>query len=122
MSKDYWLMARILRPLAIGLGSCLVSDRIIEDGLPVGYMCRDSPEGSSDSGWRFYGGDESQAYADDPSHVRLRDVNAVANFDPTIVPLLSDPVGSAYGRGDHGQWLKTVHRTTPTPNNRWRGP
>ena len=44
-------------------GGCFASDRITVDGLPVGYMYREIPDGESpfgeyDSGWRFFAGDE----------------------------------------------------------------
>ena len=106
MRKHFRLSAEQIKPLAVGLGSCVASDRITVDGLPVGYMYRESPDGSGDSGWRFFGGDESQAYSDDPSHFAIYDVNTIANYDSTIIPLLSEPAGSAYGRDDHGRWSK----------------
>jgi len=106
MRKHFRLSAEQIKPLAVGYGSCLASDRITVDGFRVGYMYRETPDGSGDSGWRFFGGDESQAYSDDPSHFALYDVNTIANYDSAIIPLLSEPVGSAYGRDELGQWLK----------------
>jgi hypothetical protein len=105
MRKHFRLSAEQIKPLAVGYGSCLASDRITVDGSPVGFMYRESPDGSGDSGWRFFGGDEFQAYSDDPSHFAMYDVNTIANYDSAIIPLLSDPV-SAYGRDELGQWLK----------------
>lgn len=106
MGKRFRLTAEEIRPLAVGLGSCLASDRITVDGLPVGYLYRASPDNSTDSGWRFFAGDESQGYADDPGNFAVYDVNTIANYDATIIPLLSEPTGSAYGRDEAGRWLK----------------
>jgi len=106
MHKQFRLTADQIKPIAVGLGSCIASDRITVDGLPVGYMYREASDGGVDSGWRFFAGDETQAYTDDPSHFAIYDVNTIANYDATIIPLLSAPEGSAYGRGDAGQWLK----------------
>ncbi len=106
MPKHFRLTAEQIRPLAIGLGSCIASDRITVDGIPVGYMYHEASDGGSDSGWRFFGGDETQAYSDDASHFAMYDVNTIANYDATIIPFLSAPAGSAYGRDESGQWLK----------------
>jgi len=106
MGKQFRLASGQIKPLAVGLGSCIASDRITVDGMPVGYMYREASDGDVDSGWRFFAGDETQAYSDDASHFEIYDVNTIANYDATIIPLLSAPEGSAYGRGDAGHWLE----------------
>jgi len=108
MGKHFRLTAEEIKLLVPGYGSCLASDRITVDGMPVGYMYREAPhsEWDADSGWRFFAGDESQAYSDDASNFALYHVNTIANYDPTIIPLLSAPEGSAYGRDDNGHWLQ----------------
>jgi hypothetical protein len=67
-------------------------------------MYRETPDSDNDSGWRFFSGDETQAYADDPSNFSLYDVNTIANYDEAIIPLLWAPVGSAYSRKELGKW------------------
>ena len=62
-------------------------------------MYRQKPSSTGDSGWVFFSGEESQDYLDDPSHLALYDVNTIANYDPSITPMLTAPFGSAYGRG-----------------------
>ncbi|HZP59545.1 MAG TPA: DUF2185 domain-containing protein [Opitutaceae bacterium] len=52
----------------------------------------------ADSGWRFFSGEEDQAYVDDSSHTMIYDVNTIANYDPAIIPYLTAPFGSAFGR------------------------
>ena len=42
-----------------------------------------------DNGWRFFAGDETQEYLDDPSHSAIYELNTVANYDPDIIPHLS---------------------------------
>ncbi len=105
MAKRFRLATADIRPLALGFGSCLASDRIPVDGLPVGYMYRESPDRPGDSGWRFLAGDESQEYLDDPSHLAIYDVNTIANYDSRIVSLLSASIGSAYER-NNGVWVQ----------------
>ena len=106
MAKHFRLSAEQIRSLAVGLGSCIASDRITVDGEPIGYMYRAAPDSSGDSGWRFFSGDESQGYSDEPSHFAIYDVNTIANYDTSIIPLLAEPVGSAYGRDESGQWSR----------------
>jgi hypothetical protein len=71
----------IRRDLAPGRGSCLASDLITIEGSRVGFMYREEPDNSIDSGWRFFTGTESQEFVDDPKNLGLYDVNAIANYD-----------------------------------------
>ena len=98
MTKRYRLDASEFRTLVVGHGFCLASDHITVDGMRVGFMYREEPDSSDDSGWVFLSGLESQEYLDEPSNLALYDLNTIANYDPAIVPFLEDPVGSAYGR------------------------
>jgi hypothetical protein len=61
-------------------------------------MYREEPDDEIDSGWRFFAGTESQEYLDDPDNMALYDVNTIANYDQSIVPLLDAPTGSAFER------------------------
>ena len=92
-----------MRPLAEGRGSCMASDRITIDGKGVGFMYREAPSDSIDSGWRFLSGEETQEYADQPKNFAIYDVNTIANYDPSIISYLDAPIGSAFGRGEDGE-------------------
>ena len=92
-----------MRPLAEGRGSCIASDRITVDGKPVGFMYRETPRDPIDSGWHFFSGEETQAYADQPANFALYDVNTIANYDPSIIVHLDAPYGAAFGRGKDGK-------------------
>lgn len=94
--KQSRLSAADIRDLASGHGACVASDHITVGGQPVGFMYRMSPETEVDSGWVFMSGQESQAYMDDPDHLALYDVNTVAHYDPSIIPLLDAPYGSVF--------------------------
>ena len=85
-----------IKSVVAGIGSCFASDRIPVDGMKVGYMYRKSPDDAIDSGWRFFAGDESREYADNPSHFAIYDVNTIANYDPTIVELLEKSAPCAF--------------------------
>jgi hypothetical protein len=98
MAKHYRLEASEIRPLVSGHGYCLPSDHITVHGRRVGFMYCQEPDAEGDSGWVYLSGLESQEYLDEPSNSALYDVNTIANYDPTIIPYLTDPVGVAYAR------------------------
>lgn len=105
--KRFSLTADQIRPLANGRGGCLATDRVVVDGQRIGYMYRELPDSSIDSGWRFFAGDESNDYVNDPQNLGIYDVNTIANYDPLIIPLLSEPVGSVFARDPQkGQFVK----------------
>lgn len=94
--KRYKLTAADLRPIAEGFGACVASDKITVDGWPVRFMYREAAIHRDDSGWRFLSGLESEAYINEPSNYAFYDCNTIANYDPTIVPHLGAPIGSAF--------------------------
>lgn len=96
-TKRYAKSAAEFKPLAVGHGGCIATDRITVEGRRVGYCYREPPEGV-DSGWRFFAGDESDAYLSKHTNLDMYDCNTIANYDPEIVPLLEAPVGSAFVR------------------------
>ena len=96
--KKFKLTATEIKDLVFGLGECLATDHITVDGKKIGYMYREEPDRPEDSGWRFFSGEETQDYVDDPSHIEIYDVNTIANYDSDIIPYLESPFGSAFGR------------------------
>ena len=75
------------------MGYCIATDRITVDGEKVGYMYREQPDDSSDGGWRFFAGDESQDYINNPDNISIYDVNTIANYDPSIIKYLDSDIG-----------------------------
>ncbi len=75
-------------------GACFASDKITVDGLPVGYMYRETPDDDNDNGWRFFSGTEDQTYVDNPNNISIYDTNTIANYDQTIIPYLKLPIGT----------------------------
>ena len=80
------------------MGGCYATDKILVDGMKVGYMSCSEPEGACHSGWTFMSGTETQEYADDPNNWALYEVNTVVNYDKSIIPYLNSPFKTAYGR------------------------
>ena len=88
-----------------GPNGCFLTDRIAVDGCKVGWCYREEPEqGFPDSGWRFFSGDESEAYIAEISHTGVYDLNTVCNLDPEVIPLLDAPYRSAFVRGEDGKF------------------
>jgi hypothetical protein len=68
-------------------------------------MYREEPDSAIDSGWRFFAGDESQAYADQADNFAVYDVNTIANYDRAIIQFLNAPIGCAYARAPDGGFV-----------------
>jgi hypothetical protein len=94
--KKFKLRADQIKDLVRPMGGALATDRITVDGMAVGYMYREAPDRPEDSGWRFFAGDESQAYVDDSANTTVYAVNTIANYDPDIIPYLESPAPCAF--------------------------
>ena len=84
---------------------CFATNRITVDGEKVGYMYREEPDADSDfpdSGWRFFAGDETEEYTDDPENINVFSLNTVCNYDSSIIPYLDAPYGSCFIRTEKG--------------------
>jgi len=102
MTKKLHLSPDQIKPLATGLGTCIATDKITVQGLPVRFMYREQPVNSADSGWRFLSGMESDAYMENAQNQGAHDVNVIANGDPSVIPFLAAPIGSAFEKAEEG--------------------
>ena len=97
--KEYLLDARDIRPLIPTRMGCIATDRITVDGKRVGFCYREKTNGTQpDSGWRFFAGDETDEYLDDPDKSALFCLNTIANYDRSILSILDSPAGTAFFR------------------------
>lgn len=110
MKKFFRSREQIKQLIPANLGACFITDRVMVDGLKIGYMYREEPERSEDSGWRFFVGDESQDYIDDLSHTGLYSVNTAANYDPDIIPYLKTPAPCAFEKIAGGNKYQRVEQ------------
>lgn len=111
MSKKLHLSPDQIKLLVAGLGTCIATDKITVQGLPVRFMYREHPVNQADSGWRFLSGLESDAYMENANNQGAHDVNLIANIDPSVIPHLKAEIGAAFekasGTGDFqaaGDW------------------
>lgn len=98
MTKDFKLKAGDIKDISISLGYCYATDYITVEGKPVGFMYRQKPDMEQDSGWRFFSGEESEEYINNPNNTSIDDVNTIANYDLSIIPFLNYPIGSVFER------------------------
>lgn len=108
MAKTFKLPADQIKPLVEDNRGAYASDEITVEGRAVGYMYREPADYPEDSGWRFFAGTESQAYADDPKNFDIYSVNTIANYDNDIIPLLNAPAGSQFERNRETGKLEPV--------------
>jgi hypothetical protein len=95
------------------MGRCLASDRITVDGMKVGYMYREEPVDDAGSGWHYFAGDENQQCADNPDCFGIYDLNTICNHDRAVIPYLSAPFGSAFGREAGSDLFQAENLETP---------
>ncbi len=103
--KTFCLKKEYIREIVKGYGACIATDRILVDGMRVGYMYREPPDNNIDSGWRFMCGDENAEYMDNPDNHGVYDVNTLVNYDSDILPYLDAPVGSRFSRDNESRKL-----------------
>lgn len=106
MKKKFKKDASEIKPLIPSMGYCYATAMITVEGKKVGYMYRERPEKVNDSGWRFFAGDESEKYNEDPENISIYDVNTIANYDPDIIPFLNSPINTAFGRSKSGKFVQ----------------
>lgn len=88
-------------------GGCIVSNQIAE-GHEIGYMYREEAQTDRwpDTGWRFFTGEESEEYVNDPDHFTVWTLNDICNVDPTILGFVEAEYGRAYGKDENGEWVR----------------
>lgn len=85
---------------------CFATDRIIVDGAKIGFMYREKPLDSQDSGWRFMAGDENAEYMNDTSKSGIYHLNTLCNYEPNIIKFLDEPYGSVFIRKENDEFVK----------------
>jgi hypothetical protein len=78
--------------------SALVSRKIVDDGEPVRFMYRQTPDRAEDSGWRMMSGFEDDAYRDRPENIAVVRLSEIGDRDKRVNALLDEPVGSVFER------------------------
>ena len=80
------------------IGYVLASKWLVENNMKVRFMYREEPDNTSDSGWRFFSGNESDEYVNNPENIGLYSIETISQIDPDVIPLLNNDVGTAFER------------------------
>lgn len=80
----------------------IATDRILCEGYRISVMFREPAVAESDSGWRFFAGDEDQDYIQNGNNFGALDLNLICNYSPDAIEFLSMPVGTLVARNDEG--------------------
>lgn len=96
MNKKFILTKDEIKELIDIKGSCIASDRITVDGLKIGYMYRETPTNATDSGWRFFAGDENEEYTNNPDNFNIFELNTICNYDQQIIKFLDASIGKSF--------------------------
>ncbi len=94
-------------------GYAFVSKRVSEDRQPVRFMYREQPDQHEDSGWRFFSGDESEEFANNPDNITINALSTVTMIDPDVAKHLDAPYGSAFERNTATDPFVKSDWTTP---------
>ncbi len=77
---------------------CRVSAKITNEGMKVGFMYREEPDNSTDSGWRFLSGTETQKYVDDENNSQIIDLETIIKIDQAVAQYITRPFGTELER------------------------
>lgn len=88
--------------LQTALERCVAAKTVTEQGLPVGFLYREEPVFEHDSGWRFFTGEESDEYTDNPDNFTVCSLSDITRNNPGIAALLTRPEGSAWEWDEEG--------------------
>ena len=85
---------------------CLVTDKISEEGLKIGYMYREEPSYiPNDSGWRFFEGSEDEEYMSDPENSTAYTLEEVIKMDDSILEYLDSDIGTSFYKDEKGNFI-----------------
>nr|UOP05561.1 DUF2185 domain-containing protein [Conchiformibius kuhniae] len=86
-------MNAFAQALSAALDYAVVS-RLLDDGAPVGFLYREAPAFEHDSGWRFFRGDESDEFCDNPDNFATVPLQDVLREYPDTAALMGEAAGA----------------------------
>ena len=80
----------------------VLATRMLVDGRhkKVRYMYREEVSNPSDSGWRFFCGDEDDEYVNDPDNIAVYDIDSILEIDGSVLPYLGCSADVAFEKGE----------------------
>lgn len=95
-------MNAFAQALSSALDRCIATNTVAKQNRPVGFLYREAPVFENDSGWRFFSGDETDEYTDDPDNFSIVSLADITKTNPETAALLSQPEGSAWELAEDG--------------------
>ncbi|HEZ0641366.1 TPA: DUF2185 domain-containing protein [Neisseria meningitidis] len=95
-------MNAFAQALSSALDRCIATNTVAKQNRPVGFLYREATVFENDSGWRFFSGDETDEYTDDPDNFSIVSLADIAKTNPETAVLLSQPEGSAWELAEDG--------------------
>lgn len=92
------------------LKRCFVTNNVLYEGKPVGFLYREEPDNENDSGWRFTAGDETDEYMRDTDNFSFVSLGAVLREDDSFVNLLDRETGVEFVRDNEGNFVELDRR------------
>jgi hypothetical protein len=82
----------------------LASEKVIgANGDPVLFAFREPGANQQDSGWRFFHGDEDEAFTADPANMALCPLSSLLGIDSSLRIIINSPAGTAWRRVDQAE-------------------
>ncbi len=86
-------------------GYIIASKVIGEDNHPVGWMYKEEPTDSTDSGWRVFSGIEDDKFQDDADNFAIYDASTIIAIDSEIEQFLDCVIGTEVARDASGKLI-----------------
>ncbi|EGZ44499.1 DUF2185 domain-containing protein [Neisseria wadsworthii] len=97
-------MNKFANALSAALERCVASKTITEEKQPVGFAYREAPVFEHDSGWRFFRGNETDEYTDNPNNFTVCGINEITDRCPALLPILQETAG-AWEADEEGRFV-----------------
>jgi len=86
---------------------CFITKDILINKKKIKFMYHERPDHESDSGWRFFSGDETQEYVDDSSNLTyISLLEVIQNIDNSIEKYLNYEKNIAFERNNEKEEFK----------------
>lgn len=73
-----------------------ITKKLLEKGAKIGFAYREQSDNESDSGWRFFTGNEDQEYVDNADNILLFPMPDIIKIDESIKEILESDYNTAY--------------------------
>lgn len=80
--------------------NAFITKRLVEENSKIGFAYREKSDNETDSGWRFFIGDESQDYVDNSDNLLLYSIENIIKIDDSIKSILNSEINTAFEKVD----------------------